>query len=273
MQYGFVITEGTAQDFVDLAVLIEESGWDAAFSWEVVYGLDPWVLQGAMATKTSRVRLGPLLTPPSRRRPWKLAAEVATVDLISNGRAVLMIGLGATDTGFDAVGEETDRKVRAELVDESIDLMKHFWSGEPFVHQGKHYQVDWSDKKTWDIKPVQQPPPIWTVALWPNKRSMERAFRVEGCLPFVKGDNPMENAITPAHVADIRAEAIAHKGEHAPFDIVIEGVTPIGDDDARARVRAFEAAGATWWVESMWFTEGGIDALRERIKAGPPRSE
>ncbi|MBX3070446.1 MAG: LLM class flavin-dependent oxidoreductase [Thermomicrobiales bacterium] len=270
MQHGFVITQGTAEEFVELAELIEASGWDGAFGWEVVYGLDPWVIQGAMAVKTSHVKLGPLLTPPSRRRPWKLASEVATVDLLSNGRAVLMIGLGDPGTGLADVGEEIDRRTRAELVDESIDLMRHFWSGEPFTYEGKHYQVDWSSKKDWDVTPVQQPPPIWTVALWPHEKSMSRAFRVEGVLPYVPGETPMHNAITAEHVAAIRAAATERKGPDTPFDIVMEGVTPIGDTAALDKVRTFRDAGATWWIESMWGAPGGVEALKERIKAGPP---
>jgi alkanesulfonate monooxygenase SsuD/methylene tetrahydromethanopterin reductase-like flavin-dependent oxidoreductase (luciferase family) len=271
MQYGFVIPGGDAAEIVEMGVEIEKAGWDAAFGWETVYGLDPWVLLGAMATRTSRVRLGTLLTPPSRRRPWKLAAEVATLDRLSNGRAQMIVGLGATMTGFAEVGEETDRKIRAELLDESLSLMQLFWNSEPFTHEGKHYQVDWS-LENWKLEPVQQPRvPIWTVALWPSEKSMNRAFRLDGCLPYVRGATEMENALTPEQVAEIRRKATERRPEGAPFDIVIEGVTPPGDEAALEKVRAMADAGATWWVESMWDNPGGLDAVRERIKAGPPK--
>jgi len=271
MQFGFVIPGGDAHEIVEMGVEIEKAGWDAAFGWETVYGLDPWVLLGAMAAQTSRVRLGPLLTPPSRRRPWKLAAEVATLDRLSNGRAVLIVGLGATMTGFGEVGEETDRKIRAELLDESLSLMQQFWTGEPFTHSGMHYQVDWN-MPNWNLQPVQQPRvPIWTVALWPSERSMTRAFGLDGCLPYVKGDTEAENAINADDVAAIIKAASERKPAGETFDIVIEGVTPLGDDTALEKVRAFAGAGATWWVESMWDNPGGLNAVRERIAAGPPK--
>jgi alkanesulfonate monooxygenase SsuD/methylene tetrahydromethanopterin reductase-like flavin-dependent oxidoreductase (luciferase family) len=272
MKYGFVIPGGNAHEIVEMGVMIEEAGWDAAFGWETVYGLDPWVLLGAMAAQTSRVRLGTLLTPPSRRRPWKLAAEVATLDQLSNGRAVLIVGLGATVTGFGEVGEATDRKVRAERLDESLELIQHFWSGQPFKHSGKHYQVDWTSMSNWILQPVQQPRvPIWTVAMWPSERSMKRAYGLDGVLPFVAGSTEFQNAVTAEHISAIRAAATERKAVNEPFDIVIEGMTPIGDEEALEKVRTFASAGATWWVESMWEHPGGLDAVRERIKAGPPK--
>jgi alkanesulfonate monooxygenase SsuD/methylene tetrahydromethanopterin reductase-like flavin-dependent oxidoreductase (luciferase family) len=271
MRFGFVITGGDANEIVEMGELIEQSGWDAAFGWETVYGLDPWVLLGAIAAKTSRIRLGTLLTPPSRRRPWKLAAEVATLDRLSEGRAQLIVGLGAPETGFAEVGEAADRKTRAELMDEAIELMHRFWSSEPFTYEGKHYKVDWQNTN-WKLAPVQKPrAPIWTVAMWPNARSMARAYRLEGCLPFVRTENPMENGITPEDVAAIQAQALEVKDPKSTFDVVIEGVTPPGDEAALDRVRAFRDAGATWWVESMWEAPGGMDAVRERIVAGPPK--
>ena len=71
---------------------------------------DPWVVMAAMAMRTERVRLGAIVSPPARRRPWKLAREAMTLDRLSNGRLVLPVGLGATDDGaFGNVGEPTGR--------------------------------------------------------------------------------------------------------------------------------------------------------------------
>src|SRR5579872_1120055 len=87
---------------VDLAVEAEENGWDGVFLWDhIVYRApvravaDPWVMLSAIAARTERLRLGPLVTPLSRRRVQKLARETVTLDRLSGGRTVLGVGLGA----------------------------------------------------------------------------------------------------------------------------------------------------------------------------------
>jgi len=256
---------------VELGVLAEQSGWEAAFGWEAIYGLNPWVILGGIAARTERIRLGTLLTPPSTRRPWKLASEVATLDRLSDGRAVLIAGLGALEVGFTEVGEESDRKVRAEIMDESLELIEKFWTGDPFVHAGKYYNVDWSKPRI-GVQPVQQPRvPIWVVAKWPAPRSMRRSYRLDGVLPFKATESNPYAHLEPADVEQLLADARANRDSDA-FDIVIEGTTPLGDTSAMARVSALSQAGATWWVESMWEDPGGIEAVRRRIAAGPPTS-
>src|SRR5918911_471326 len=141
MHYGFVLPYGDARTAADLAYAAEQAGWDGFFVWEPVWGIDAWVSLTAAAMRTERIRLGTMLTPLSRMRPWKLASETATLDLLSNGRVILSVGLGATDTGFDAFGEVTDRKIRAELLDEGLDMLTGLWRGQPYSYDGKHYQI------------------------------------------------------------------------------------------------------------------------------------
>ncbi len=123
MKYGFVFPGGTPNTAIEFAREAEAAGWDGFFVWEPVYGIDPWVTLGGIAAVTDRIKIGTLLTPPSRRRPWKLASETLTVDLLSGGRMILSVGLGAVDTGFEAMGETSHRKTRAELLDEKS---RHF---------------------------------------------------------------------------------------------------------------------------------------------------
>src|SRR5882672_2640333 len=104
MRYGFVLPGGTALEQLELAVLADQRGWDGVFSFEIGYGVDPWTLLSAMAQRTSHVRLGTILTPLPWRRPWKLASQVATLDQVSNGRAILAVGLGATDSSLGQTG-------------------------------------------------------------------------------------------------------------------------------------------------------------------------
>src|SRR6266699_2185800 len=124
MLTGFVLPGGSATEQLEQAVLAERSGWDGVFVWEAAYGVDAWSLLAAMAVRTSRIRLGTLLTPLPWRRPWKVASQVATVDQLSGGRALIGIGIGAIDTGMPTTGEETGVRRRAERMDEGIDLIR-----------------------------------------------------------------------------------------------------------------------------------------------------
>lgn len=127
MQYGFIISGGDIHTILEMAAEAVEAGWDGVFYWDGIYiqgaGLmyDPWVVLAAIALRTTRVRFGALLTPVSRRRPWKLARETVSVDHLSRGRLVVPVGLGALDDGgFARVGDVTDRKTRARRVDTRI---------------------------------------------------------------------------------------------------------------------------------------------------------
>src|SRR5215831_7866800 len=122
MRYGFVIPSGDVETLIEVAQEIEAAGWDAVFVGDGVYGTDPWVSLAAIAVQTTQVRLGPLVTPASRRRPGKLASETATLDRLSHGRVILPVGLGAINTGFAQVGEQTDRKLRAQRLDEGLEI-------------------------------------------------------------------------------------------------------------------------------------------------------
>src|SRR6266511_6103161 len=109
MRYGFVLPGGTATEELEQAVLAEQAGWDGVFVWEAAYGVDAWTLLGAMAQRTTRIRLGTMLTPLPWRRPWKVASQAVTLDQLSGGRAILAVGLGAVDTGLGNTGEQIER--------------------------------------------------------------------------------------------------------------------------------------------------------------------
>ena len=136
MKYGFVLPPGDARTAAETAAEAEQAGWDAFFVWEPVWGIDAWVCLTAAAMRTERIRLGTMLTPLSRMRPWKLASETATLDNLSGGRVILSVGLGAIDSGFAAFGEVTDRRVRAELLDEGLAILTGLWAGQPFSLAG-----------------------------------------------------------------------------------------------------------------------------------------
>jgi alkanesulfonate monooxygenase SsuD/methylene tetrahydromethanopterin reductase-like flavin-dependent oxidoreductase (luciferase family) len=278
VRYGIILTAGEPRAAAELAAAAEAAGWDGAFTFDgVAIGAmelyDPWVTLAAMATTTERVTLGAIVTPPSRRRPWKLARETMSIDRLSNGRLVLPVGLGALDDGaFGNVGEPTDARTRAELLDESLAILDGLWSGEPFAFAGRHHRFG---TMTFRPTPVQRPRiPVWVVGAWPSERSMERAARWDGLMPHVL---PYARA---EWSPDLLREMVTWVTERRPsqmrgrpYDIVVEGTTAASEGvEAAARVRPWIEAGATWWIESDW-EHGSAKALLQRIAAGPPRSE
>lgn len=183
------------------------------------------------------------------------------------------MGLGDIDE-FEPFGEITDRKIRAELLDEGLDIITGLWHGQPFSYNGKHYKI----KETSYLPPpplVQQPRiPIWVVGAWPSKKSMQRALRFDGLLPQVLkpiGDSPP--SAQKADIDDLRAMQAyiaEHRTDSTPFDIVIEGDTP-GDDRQEAAMitKPWAEAGATWWLEASWDSDTQDD-VHKRVQQGPP---
>ena len=144
MQHGFIFTGTDPNLAVELAPLAEETGWDAFFVWEGIWATDPWATLAAAAMVTERIRLGTMLTPVPRRRPWELAGQTMTVDRLSNGRVILSAGLGVaaeTEQRFWIFEDDPGRRVRAELLDEGLELMQELWQAEPFEFEGVHYRA------------------------------------------------------------------------------------------------------------------------------------
>ena len=274
MKYGFIATQGTIEETLELARMVEAHGWDGFFTWDGISvgpmpTWDPWVVMGAVATQTERVTLGAIVHPLSRRRPWKVVREALTVDHLSNGRLVIPVALGAIDDrGFSGVHPEvTDRKQRAERLDETLEILKLAWRGEPFSFEGKHYQVE---DMVFQPGPVNGDIPIWVVGAWPSETSVGRAARYEGILPALVGEGAEPPSLTPEVLREIVAWVGERRESDRPFEFVIEGVTPTGDPGAAsAQVRAWADAGATWWIESMW-GDYSLDDLKRRVEQGPP---
>jgi hypothetical protein len=275
MKFGIVLPCGDARIAADYALQAEKANWDGFFVWEPVWGIDAWVSMTAAAMQTEKIKLGTLLTPLSRIRPWKLASETVTLDNLSGGRLILSVGLGAIDTGFDAFGEETNRRTRAELLDEGLDILTGLWQGQPFQYDGKHYQIKETDFMPPPL-PVQQPRiPIWVVGAWPYKKSMKRVLRYDGLLPNVMDEDGQHREMVPDDVRKMKKYVDGNRTLETPFEIIVEGETP-GDDLSRsaAIISSWADAGATWWIESRWLVprdDEGLRVVLERIKQGPPQ--
>lgn len=229
----------------ELAVRAEARGWDGFFLWDhVAYRepvcavCDPWVSLAAVACATERLRLGPLVTPLSRRRIQKLARETVTLDHLSRGRLTFGVGLGVQDNReLEPYGEVTDPRERARLLDDGLARLASFWAGE------------------FEPTPLQRPRiPVWVAARWPARRPLRRAARWDGLFPIDLPD--------PGALRSYAAEVRALRGESEQrLDIVVD----IEGEDTPDR---WVAAGASWVLNGF----GNIPSLKAvsaRIESGP----
>jgi alkanesulfonate monooxygenase SsuD/methylene tetrahydromethanopterin reductase-like flavin-dependent oxidoreductase (luciferase family) len=235
----------------ELAARAERRGWEGFFVWDhVAYQppvralADPWVTLAAVAAATERVTIGPLVTPLPRRRPHQLARETVTLDRLSGGRLVLGVGIGSERTGeFDPArfGEEGDPRERARLLDEGLDRLVAYWSGE------------------FEPRPVQRPRiPVWGAAVWPRRRPVRRAARWDGVFPM--------RLPGPEALAELAAEVEQLRGPEAGgrFDLVV--TNPPGTDP-----QPWIEAGATWCLTGFGAQPDRAEVERA-IDAGPALS-
>jgi alkanesulfonate monooxygenase SsuD/methylene tetrahydromethanopterin reductase-like flavin-dependent oxidoreductase (luciferase family) len=229
----------------ELAQRAERTGWDGFFLWDhlsyappVRSVADPWVALAAIAYATERIRLGPLVTPLSRRRVHKLARETVTLDHLSAGRVTLGVGLGSTRSGeIERFGEVADARERARLLDDGLRVLNEYWKGalEPL--------------------PVQKPRiPIWVAARWPNRRPVRRAAQWDGLFPIELPD-PDAVATLAAEVRELRPD------DAGEFDLIAE-ISAGGDPSP------WGTAGATWVLTSFGSQPREAE-VRATIDAGP----
>jgi alkanesulfonate monooxygenase SsuD/methylene tetrahydromethanopterin reductase-like flavin-dependent oxidoreductase (luciferase family) len=267
----------------EVAVAAEQAGWDGLFVWDHVvhnkrerrgqpFG-DPWMLLTAAALATSRLRLGTLVTPVARRRPEQLARQVATLDSLSGGRVIFAAGLGGPiEDEFGSFGDTTDPVVLAERLDEGLELLLRYWSGQPVNHAGRQYRVD---DVTLLPATVQRPhPPVWIGGFWPRRRPMRRAARWDGTVPLFT--DARHGQIPPVdQVRELVAYVLRHREGtlERPFEIVLGGRTPGDPAKARAVIEPLAEAGATWWDERQLQTSHDLYRLTpvlRRAEQGPP---
>lgn len=245
-----------------LAVAAEEAGWHGLFVWDHVCWqppvqsvVDPWVALAAAATMTQNIRIGPMVTPLARRRPAKVARETTALDILSGGRLVLGAGVGSDRYGgeYSRFGDESDDRLRAAMLDESLTILEQAWTGTPVRHRGEHYRVD---DVTFLPRPHQPSIPIWIAGSPGKTNPLRRAARHDGFFP-VNLEHPDQLAEAVDSLTTMRAT------NTVPFDIVVP--LPPGTDVTR-----YAAAGATWWATDFEHPHDlKLDTVLGVIRDGP----
>jgi alkanesulfonate monooxygenase SsuD/methylene tetrahydromethanopterin reductase-like flavin-dependent oxidoreductase (luciferase family) len=252
--FGELADPGT---LVDLAREAEQAGLDGFFVWDhlqyrspVERVTDPWISLAAIATSTSTVAIGPMVTPLARRRPPVVARQVVALDHLSGGRVILGTGLGLDTSGgeFAPFGEESDLRTRAEMYDEALALLRDLLSGEPVTHRGRHYVVP-SGVRFLPV-PQQAKLPIWVGCRWPNRKPLQRALGQDGVFVI---------QIEPADLPDVVTFVREHRFRGlAEFDIVVDALA----SDSPER---WADAGATWCLVTFDPFDVTVSEVRQAI--------
>ena len=251
----------------ELAHEAEAAGWNGFFLWDHIGAswpfpiCDPWIALAAMAMTTERIKLGTLVTPLPRRRPWKLAREAATLDHLSQGRLVLGVGIGSDIAGeYSCFGEAGDDRQHGAMLDEGLDVLAGLWSGEPFSYSGRYYHIQ---EARFLPPPVQSPRiPIWVADVWPHKRPLRRAAAWDGVVPMAE-----DHVLTTEEIRSITASVQQHRTSTEPFDVVF-GSPSLERNQAAEHLSAYAEAGVTWWLECFSWNHT-LAEVREQIRRGP----
>jgi alkanesulfonate monooxygenase SsuD/methylene tetrahydromethanopterin reductase-like flavin-dependent oxidoreductase (luciferase family) len=264
---------GALDTLIELGVEADRRGWDGFFLWDhmgfmrgiPVNVFDPWVALAAIVVRTTRIRLGTMVTPVARRRPWKLARETVTLDHLSQGRLILGVGLGAPpDADFELLGEDPDDRVRAEKLDEGLELLQRLWAGHPVDFEGKHYRV----RDTRFLPPPRQQPriPIWVAGQWPSRAPLRRAARYDGVFPLARKPDGLAGDLDLADLPAVTALVRRHRSSAEPFDVVVSGAATDG-----SYLEEVRSAGATWYLPHAGVEGPGWEPPTvELIQRGPP---
>jgi alkanesulfonate monooxygenase SsuD/methylene tetrahydromethanopterin reductase-like flavin-dependent oxidoreductase (luciferase family) len=263
MRHGLYFLPGgelcDPRTLIELGVAAEANGWDGFFLWDHILRptgqpqdlADVWVALAAVATSTSRILLGPMVTPTARRRPQILAREAITLDHLSLGRLIVGLGLGVDTSGeLSKFGEVTDPVSRGDALDEAAEMLAKWWSGQRVELDSHHYRIDGVALLP---RPIQQPRiPMWFATRGSATRPVRRAARYDGVFAIEIDRDGLQRVVR------LVKETRGHLDD---FDVAVHA-TPGVD------LSEWEGDGATW---AMWSFPPGVGAseLRARIETGP----
>ena len=211
---------------------------------------DPWVMIGALATITEKLRFTNNIFVLPMRNPFLVAKAISTAAIVSNNRVTPAIGVGWSGDEFALMN--TDFTTRGKRTDEMLEILRLLWTGELVQYAGEHYQFD-----SLEMNPAPtQYIPIWIGGI--SETAMRRAARL--------GDGWVTDLQTSAEIIDCIAKIKAWRREygrdHLPFDVMatpsdawnVEGYTRLAD------------AGVTHILTMPWpFYHGETDDLDKKI--------
>ena len=255
----------------ELAVRAEEAGWDGFFVWDhlrypapVRDILDPYACLAVMAERTSRITLGPMVTPLNRRRPQVVARQAVALDRLSKGRLVMGFGIGDDypDGELACFGELTDAVERGRALNEGIAIFRGLVSGEEVNVTGEFFKAQGVTFQPTAYR--SSGIPVWTAGRWPNPGPVRRAAHHQGMMVIQMTE--------PEQVDDLKVKLSEAGADLEHFDIVVWGQRDekmlYREDE---RYAEWARAGVTWFLTGPGPFNLDYDEVHRYIAAGPPR--
>jgi alkanesulfonate monooxygenase SsuD/methylene tetrahydromethanopterin reductase-like flavin-dependent oxidoreductase (luciferase family) len=268
----FAVVASNAGEYSDPKLLVqlareaETAGWDGFLVWDMLYSdgeptLDTFVALSAIAVSTERIQIGTMALGLGRRRPWKVAREAVTLDMLSNGRLILAVGAGhPSDGALGWNGEIHELGKRLGRLDESLSILEGLWAGKSFSFSGTHFSVD---NATFHPRPVRGYIPIWVVTTrgLEHLGPLRRASRTDGIV----------GGTTPQEVTEMMNIIQSERTRKTPFDVVIRYDLADPIPDSLEAIAAWEAVGATWCRCELAVSFDHLSDARKFLRAGPPK--
>jgi alkanesulfonate monooxygenase SsuD/methylene tetrahydromethanopterin reductase-like flavin-dependent oxidoreductase (luciferase family) len=228
---------------LDIGQAADDAGFDGLYVWDHVLSpvdgtwaiADPWVALSAVAARTSRIALGPMVTPIARRRLSTLVRSTMTLDQLSGGRLILGLGLGGDRAReLTAFGEPDDRGLRAAKLTEGSELLRRLWAGDHVKYRSDAWVVD--DVQVEPVSGQRRRIPIWFGSTNGAVAPARRAASYEGLYPIEASVEAFKRMV------DVVQQ---ERGTVEGFDFAVPC-------HPRTDPEPYVAAGATWLVHAFW---------------------
>jgi probable F420-dependent oxidoreductase len=259
--------EEVYEETLSLAVDAEEQGFESVWLSEHHLTEDGYLpslfpVLAAVAARTRRIRLGTAMVLASLTHPLRLAEDAAVTDLLSGGRLELGLSAGYRELEFEALG--VPRAHRGARTEETVEILRRAWSGEPFSYAGKHFSFD---EVTVTPVPARQGPPVWLGGGGPA--AARRAGR--------HGLRFLPDLGTPPETVELYRQTLAAHG-HDPARFGITALVTPGVYVCEDAEEGWQEIREHYWyllrTFQEWFGNPGLpsvdDLPRELFLVGPP---
>lgn len=250
---------------VDLACEAEAADWDGFFLWDHLWLggspalVDPWVVLAAVAHRTERIALGPLVTPIPRSTPWDLARRTVAIERLAPGRFILGVGEGVPEE-LQALGggPHLGRPETKERFTEGLEILRALIRGESVTRLGSHYRIGESEPARFS------PGPSAGIRIWSAARIDGKTQKLSLSDETADGFFPISTQWSGGGVVSCGDIRSLRSRVGWAVDIAVAGRTALPG----VSPKEYENAGATWWLEDLSDCQTVPDA-RKRIAGGP----